>query len=214
MRDLMNMPSRMNGRPLDHRGFPVPWFVTMKTDKGLWDFRRVTHHRKLEAVRSQVCWVSGEKLGRFRAFVVGPMCIINRVSSDPPVIPEIGQWSARICPFLSNPLAKRPEFSEEHSTPGVMISDNPGLCAAWITRTDSYDRKTGLFSIGEATQVSWWMFGEEVTRANVDRAQRIFETRANQLKGYAEEEGGEALEAFEVMYERAKNWQPKEVCRD
>jgi hypothetical protein len=36
-----SMPPRMKQRPVDHRGFPVPWFVTNKTVAGLWDFVHV-----------------------------------------------------------------------------------------------------------------------------------------------------------------------------
>lgn len=206
MRDLMNMPARMNGRPIDHRGFPVPWFVTNKDDAGNWDFRVVEESRKNEAIRHRKCWVSGEPLGRAVAFVVGPMCIINRVSSDPPVIPEIAEWSARICPFLSRPLAQRPLFDGQADTPGLMVADNPGMNAVWVTRDYTYGRH-GLFHIGEEpVRVSWWRKGVEVTGDT--EAQSIYEARAAKLREMASSEGAAAMAYFARLKTSADRFAP------
>ena len=204
-RDLADMPSRMKGRPIDHRGFPVPWFVTNKTPDGLWDFRVVEASRKAEAIRNRKCWVTGETLGRAVAFVVGPMCIINRVSSDPPVIPEIGEWSARICPFLSRPLAKRPDYDGQHATPGLMAPDNPGLCAVWVTRNHTYNRNK-LFDIGDPIRVTWWRKGIEVT--GDPEAQAIYEARAHKLRAMALAEGADASAYFDRLKLRANPFAP------
>ena len=107
------MPARMRSRPIDHRGFPVPWFVTNKTPEGLWDFVHVDPARLRQAQKHGLCTLSGAPLGKLVAFVVGPMCIINRVAAEPPCIPELGKWAAQVCPFLSRPMAKRPDVDPE-----------------------------------------------------------------------------------------------------
>jgi hypothetical protein len=205
--ELQDMPARMKGRPFDHRGFPVPWFVTRKTDAGLWDFQVVEATRKDEAIRHRKCWVTGEPLGRAVAFVIGPMCIINRVSSDPPIIPEVAEWSARICPFLSRPLAKRPHFDgNQMDTPGLMVADNPGLCAVWVTRGYAYGR-TGLFRLlDDPVRVSWWRNGREVT--GTEEAQAIYEARAEKLRQMAADEGSFALQEFERMKRHSDPFSP------
>ena len=117
------IPPRMRNRPTDHRGFPVPWFVSNKTPAGLWDFVHVDPARLENAYRRGLCTLSGEPLGKFVSFVVGPMCIINRVAAEPPCIPELGKWAAQVCPFLSQPLAKRPKHDAgaEANVPGIML---------------------------------------------------------------------------------------------
>lgn len=194
--ELADMPDRLRGRPIDHRGFPVPWFVTNKTDAGLWDFVRINEARKNEALRKRVCWVSGERLGRAVAFVVGPMCIINRVASDPPIIPEIAEWSARICPFLSRPLAKRPDWDgDQRATPGVLVPDNPGLCAVWVTRDyEMSTRDYGVIHFWEPQRVTWWRKGEDVTHSQ--EARNIYEARAAVLEESAIQEGPGAHRFF------------------
>lgn len=205
-RDLLDMPDRMQGRPIDHRGFPVPWFVTRTTPEGLHDFQRVDASRKDEALRLRKCWVSGEPLGRLSAFVLGPMCIVNRIASDPPVIAEIGEWSARICPFLSRPLAHRPsERPSDDVTPGVPVDSNPGLCAVWVTKSFVVQRD-GLIRVGDPERVSWWREGREVTGS--PEAQLVFERRVATLASLAAAEGEEALTAFLTQLDRARPFMP------
>lgn len=207
--EIHPIPSHMRGRPIDHRGYPVPWFVTEKTPAGLWDFTVVHARRKDQAIRSRLCWVSGEPLRRHVAFVLGPMCTINRVASDPPVIPEIAEWSARACPFLSRPLARTPHFTGHHKTPGLMIPDNPGLCAVWVTTEWSCDRH-GLIRMGNPTVVSWWREGRRVD-GSVE-ARLIYEQRASRLEAMAAEEGPEALQVYRRMKRRADLWAPASVA--
>jgi hypothetical protein len=207
--ELHPIPARMRGRPIDHRGYPVPWFVTEKTADGLWDFTVVDKRRRDEAIRRRVCWVSGEPLGRYVAFVLGPMCTINRVSSDPPVIPEIAEWSARVCPFLSRPLARRPHFTGQGSTPGLMVPDNPGLCAVWTTK-DYYCGRDGLFALGDPEVVSWWQRGQRVDDSA--EARLVYEDRAARLEAMAAEEGPAALALFRRMKRRVDLWAPASVA--
>lgn len=189
--EIHPIPVRMRGRPFDHRGYPVPWFVTRKTADGLRDFKTVDIERHREAIRKRVCWVSGQPLGRYAAFVLGPMGTINRVSSDPPVIPEIAEWSARVCPFLSRPRARRPNFTGQHATPGAMVADSPGLCAVWVTK-DWWCSPEGLFSMGDPVMVSWWRDGRRADRSTDARV--VHENRASVLEAMAAEEGPQALQ--------------------
>ena len=200
-----SLPDRMIGRPVDHRGFPVPWFVTRKDSDGLWDFRTIDTGRVVEANKHRKCWVSGHPLGRRVAFVIGPMCIVNRIASDPPVIPEIGEWSARVCPFLSRPLAKRPDYDGPNHTPGHMVLDNPGLTAVWVTRNYRITPE-GLFGFGDPERVTWWRKGQEVTGSI--EAQAIYEERVAKLRAIAVEDGEEAWAWFEKCTAIAAQWSP------
>ena len=203
---LLPLPRELVGRPIDHRGFPVPWFVTNKTKDDQWDFVHVSQTRINEAIRNSKCFVSGEKMGKFAAFVVGPMCTINRIASDPPCKPSVGDWSAMHCPFLSNPSAKRPggeDAFKGSSVGGVPIAANPGVTAVWVTRHWGMSMQERLFQFGEPERVTWYHKGRLAT---VAEAREGFEAGAQRLMDMAEKEGSDAVE----VCRRSRVWNMKE----
>jgi hypothetical protein len=109
-----------------------------------------------------------------RAFTIGPMCAVNRTSSEPPSHLECSRFSARNCPFLTRPRMKR--VGEENlpcgavTAAGEMIKRNPGVALVWVTkRYEAFpDGKGGtLFDIGEPHAVEWYAQGREASRAEV-----------------------------------------------
>lgn len=202
MRDLKNIPPEMGVRPIDHRGFPVPWFVTEKHEDGRWNFNVVTSERVSQAITKRLCWVSGEPLGSFGSFVIGPMCVVNRVAADPPARKFIAEWSAQVCPFLSRPLAKRPEVPDVHDTPGHMVTDNPGMCAVWTTKTWTRDRH-GLIRMGEPHSVTWWREGRRATQEEIDT---IFAERVEKLLEIAAQDGPDAVNLCRAHIKMSEKW--------
>lgn len=210
--DCLPLPAAMLGRPVEPRGYPVPWFATAVD--GAWDLRVVRPERWAEAVRRQVCWVSGRPLGRYRAFVIGPMCTVNRVSADPPVTREIALWSARVCPFLSRPLARRNERGFEElgvrleDQPGVMLTRNPGVVAVWVTHARGYRvLPERLFRLEEnPMEVTWFTEGRHATRAEVLGA---LVAGFPALRELAERDGPEAVALAERMLDAALQFLPE-----
>src|SRR5215831_3288717 len=105
--ELTELPRRLKALPVDARGYPVPWFVAWHD--GVPDFRIADTAKWRRAVRERRCWVCGDRLGRYLAFVIGPMCGINRTTTEPPLHRECAEWSVMNCPFLVRPHAKRRE---------------------------------------------------------------------------------------------------------
>src|SRR5437879_3421217 len=101
------IPPRMARRPISAKGFPVPYFVTHKDEAGEWDFRQISGQTILACFQRRLCWLCGEPLGQYLAFTIGPMCSINRVSSEPPAHRECAEYGVRACPFLSKPRMRR-----------------------------------------------------------------------------------------------------------
>lgn len=204
-------PQSMLHRPTDHRGFPVPWFVTNKTDDGKWDFVGIDRSRMIEAVKFNKCWVSGQKLGKFKAFCVGPMCVINRTAGDPPTTKEIALWSVKVCPFMSRPLARRAAKNEDQQIDGagidgIGIMRNPGVTAVWVTKNSEYQRGRGFY-LGDPVEVTWWRKGREATREEVDASIR---SGIHILEGLAREEGQEAEAELRRYITRAESVLPKQ----
>lgn len=199
-------PAAMAGRPVDHRGFPVPWFVTEKDAEGNWDFVQIRPERFAEAWRRDVCWVSGTKLGRFRSFCIGPMCVVNRVAGDPPVRRDVAIWSVQVCPFMSRPLAKRssavPEGQRAYEKQrGAMVEANPGIMAIYTVTYADYRRRGGLAEMGDPSSVEWWTRGRPATQQEVDRA---FDGAVERLTPIAEIDGRRALDLLDKYLSRAR----------
>ena len=169
---LEPLPSRMLALPVDDRGYVVPWFVDWIDGKP--EFRAMDPKKWLRAVREKLCWVCGERLGRFMTFVAGPMCGINRTSSEPPSHLECAEWSARNCPFLNNREAIRRVDdvigADMSNGPGFALTRNPGVTMLWTTKDYSvFDDGKGkpLIHMGAAEHVKWYAEGKPATREEV-----------------------------------------------
>lgn len=142
--NLPPRPAQMVSLPLDARGYPVPWFVSETAPDGEPEFRVITQGRWNQAIRDDVCWVCGRPLGDVRTFVIGPMCAVNCVTSEPPVHPGCARYSAEACPFLTRPSAMRRDAGLEADVAdgghvaGIMLKRNPGLTILWPALRSSY----------------------------------------------------------------------------
>lgn len=198
--ECLPLPVGMLGRHIDHRGFPVPWFVTRKTENGEWDFVNIESERFNTAIRSRLCWVTGTPLGRHHAFVIGPMCVVNQVSGDPPVKRDIAVWSSNVCPFLSRPLSKRPVNRNEGDQRGLMVMENPGINAVYVVKAGSYKIKDGLFHLPEPESLEWYTKGRPAT---LDEVLEAVGRGIYRLEEMASQEGAEALKLLNKYKDRA-----------
>jgi hypothetical protein len=175
---LPSLPPYMESLPIDKRGFPVPWFTPWDKEKEEWNFQAVAPGKATEAMQKHICWVCGKKMFRNLAYVLGPMCAINRVSSEPACHVECAEFSARACPFLTKPQMRRPtlnkpEYHRADGTPvapGIGIERNPGVCLVWVTRSFKPFRTREndiLITVGDPIRVKAWREGREATSAEV-----------------------------------------------
>jgi hypothetical protein len=191
------LPERMRKLPVDKHGRPVPWFVAYID--GVPDFRVIRARGIDEALMFKTCWLCGTPLGKYAAFVIGPMCAVNHVSSEPPSHRDCAQYAARACPFLANPNMKRREnnLPEETVDPaGVSIRRNPGVALVWVTRKWFMFRDPKgmpLFDIGAPDQTYWYAHGRDATH---DEVVESIETGMPTLRQAAASDG--ALAAVEL----------------
>jgi hypothetical protein len=193
------LPKRLERRPLTDKGFPVPWFASFID--GAWNLVAVDPRKVAEAYNRRVCWICGEPLGQYLCFVIGPMCSVNRISSEPPQHRECAEYAVRACPFLSRPRMRRNEAeakavgSSADTVSGIMIEHNPGAVLLWITKSfrPVSDGKGGaLFAIGPPIETLWFAEGRTATRAEILAA---FDKGLSLLRPLAAfEDGTELLE--------------------
>lgn len=194
--ELTPLPDRIHRLPV-FRGYPVPWFVPIVN--GEPDFRVADGRKWSTAVRSRWCWVCGEKLGAYLAFVLGPMCGISRSTVEPACHRECALWSIRNCPFLTRPHMKRREDGlpeEAVEAPGMPIRRNPGVALLWVTRDFEifYDQNgRAMLRVGEPLEVEFYAEGRPASRAEIDAS--IAGGLPN-LENLAKQEGPEAEKAL------------------
>jgi len=168
----IQIPERMKKLPVDERGFPVPYFVSWIDGKP--EFRVMDPGAFARCIKERACWLCGETLGANMAFVLGPMCAVNKVNSEPPSHLDCALYAARACPFLSRPHAKRRELDlpgtagYQHAA-GLPILRNPGAVAVWVTKSYEVVKVDNgiLFDVGPPLHVFWYCEGRTARRAEV-----------------------------------------------
>lgn len=210
------MPRWMRELPVDAVGRPVPWFVAFIDGKP--DFRVIGPGKLYRAMRAGLCWVCGRGFsgGEERAWLVGPMCLVNSVSGEPPSHLDCATWSAMNCPFLITPNMTRrdrhmPEGAQEPA--GIMIRRNPGVALVAVTGYRGWkaeqDGRGFLFRFGPVKRALWFAEGREATRAEVLAS---IDSGLPLLRDLAEKDGPEAIAELERMHAAALAYLPAEVA--
>jgi hypothetical protein len=210
--ELPPMPPRISVLPRDERGYPVPFFVAwMDNDKP--EFRAMSRAAIHMAVERRVCWVCGQRLMGEATFVIGSMCAVNRLSSEPPSHRECARWSVRACPFLSRPHMVRRKgagMPEEFEGAGICIERNPGVTLLWFAREGGWKLELHpegyLFRLTrEPLMLEWYREGRAATRAEILES---IDSGMPILRAASEiDDSGEALD---VQYKVAMRLLPKE----
>lgn len=203
-------PDRIARLPLDHRGYPVPWFVALVD--GQPDHRIVDHAKFRPAVKEHRCWVCGDVLGRYLTFAIGPMCTITRTVSEPPSHKACLAYAVQACPFLARPHAHRREAGLPAGwveAAGLPIDRNPGVVALWTTRSYQPFHAPGgvLFRVGEPTDVVWYAEGRQATRPEV---QASIDSGLPVLQETAAQDGATAVAALMAHLTQAMAYLPPE----
>jgi hypothetical protein len=169
------MPGRIALLSRNKVGYPIPWFVAMID--GQPDFRVIRPGGIQTALRQKLCWVCGCSFLRQedRAFTIGPMCAVNRVSAEPPSHRDCAVYSATACPFLATPNMVRRDRGKPQGAAnpaGIMITRNPGVALVWVTRYRSWGTRGDgaggtLFDIGDCREALWFARGRAATSDEV-----------------------------------------------
>lgn len=174
---MSNAPVPMSMRSLpvdpDRTYFHVPWFVAWINGKP--DYRVIAPGKIIQAVKGDLCWLCGQQIGPAKAFVIGPMCSLNRTSAEPPCHVECAEYAVQVCPFMTRPQMKRNEKdlpANKKEMPGFGLKRNPGVVLVWQTRSYMPFRATAgeagiLFELGDPLAVSFWAEGRLATREEV-----------------------------------------------
>lgn len=223
MMNAIPIPVKLRGRPFDKRGFLVPYFVAWFEEgrvsferHGEPDHRVVDPLKMYRCVRLHRCWLCGQPLGSWRAFVLGPMCVVTRTTSEPASHYECALYAVRACPFLSRPAMRRnptPFHTETTDAPGLHVDRNPGVHALWVAKgCEPFKARVGqpglLFRVFDPVKPpEWWREGRSATRDEVAAA---LESGTPILRAKAEEEGPAAVRDLDALLILARDFLPRE----
>jgi len=101
---MITMPARLRDRPVDKRGYVVPWNVLV-ADDGTPFFTVNDDRRHLKAVRGGLCPLCGGILGRWKWFVGGPLSAFDPHGwfLDLPGHRDCMEYALATCPYLAMP---------------------------------------------------------------------------------------------------------------
>lgn len=205
---LPELPARIKVLPLDHRGYPIPWFVEEPRNDHA-DFRIASSGKRYKATKERLCWLCGGKLGRNIAFVIGPMCAINRNTSEPGNHRDCALFAVQACPFLILPDAKYrlAHLPKEGGMLPHLLPGNPGASCIWITDTYQPYAVDGTFliRIGEPSEVLWYCEGKQATRMQI---QDCLDKRLPLLSDIAKKDGPQAEKQLVGYIERFQQFMP------
>jgi hypothetical protein len=169
IRDI-DMPRNIRHLGLTEQGWPRLFFADKVN--GQLDLRVMDPRKLTLCIKQRRCWLCGQPLGRYLAFVAGPMCVITRTSAEPPSHWDCAYYAVHACPFLTRPRMHRREagMPEDVSVSGIVIKRNPGVSAILVTRDYSVWRPDGrgvLIAIGKPERVEWYAEGRKATLEEV-----------------------------------------------
>lgn len=214
------VPGTMDRLPKDKHGRPVPWFVAWYA--GQPDHRIIRRGALTEALSRGLCWLCGNPFLRTqdRTFVVGPMCAINRISSEPPSHLDCAVYAAQACPFLTTPSMGRRDRhipADVVEPAGLAIRANPGVALVWTTGHKSWRpvtvptygkaRKGTLFDIGDPKAALWFAHGRPATR---DEVLAAIDGGMPALRAIADQSGENAAESLHAAFNAVLPWLPAE----
>jgi hypothetical protein len=169
----------MRGLSRDPRGRPIPWFA-WRDDRGVVHVSILDQRKWREAVERNKCWICGGRLGHSKTFVLGPIQVITRTTTEPPSHLQCAKYAMQGCPFLGNPARGRRPVPERHvdhdptvGHDGKLAAPNPGVFALWTTHSYELGRLRDKLAIavGEPVHVTWWTHGRQATEAEAQAAQ-------------------------------------------
>lgn len=198
--ELPPMPPRIAELPLA-RGYPVPWFVAWID--GEPDFRVIGPGKVRDAARFRWCWICGKPLGSRFAYLVGPMCAVNRTSAEPPSHRDCAVFSAIACPFMTKPQMRRREgnLPEDAVEPGgIMLRRNPGVALVWISHGPIRRKAEDLFDLGYPDETIWYTEGRSAHRSEIVAS---IESGLPALVELAEAQGGRAPRELSRLVDNA-----------
>lgn len=114
------IPKQLAKRPVDSRGYVIPYTVMVLNGVPL--FRTPNISRVRECITDRLCGICGEPLHGWLTCIGAPSEIEQKVFSDPAMHEACSRYSLEACPFLANKNYNRRPVE---LPAGATLIDNP-----------------------------------------------------------------------------------------
>jgi hypothetical protein len=184
LKGLPALPPRMRTLPRDADGQPIPYLLTQVATKFESSLGADLVLTALCA-RKQ-CWLCGQQLGRYAAFVSDPLTSVTKISRTPPAHHDCAKYAA---------------------IAGLMQPKDLKVSLVWVTRAYQLQSTANgqIFVLGEAEQTFWFSDGRCATREEVRLA---MEEKLPDLYAIAKRGGDAALSGLDLQIARASRQFP------
>jgi hypothetical protein len=166
------VPARLAHLPTDpeHGDLPVPYFIgSVRDASGVMrpDFRCVASGARERCDHGALCWICGLPLDGEFACVTGPMCLINRISSEPVSHFDCARYAVAACPFIATPGRKRREKDMPAGIIPPPASDshnprNPGAAVVLFLKSRPKRGGDDLYHLRQIESVEFYRAGVRI----------------------------------------------------
>lgn len=177
---LPEIPLRMRALTRDVDGKPIPFLLNKISGEPESKFADNARVAAVHANRN--CWICGNKLGKYSAFIGNPLISVTRVSQALPAHSDCAKYAAMI---------------------GLMQPADMKVALVWVCREYRVQRTTSgaqLFLLGEPEQTFWFTDARTSTYEEVQAAMR---PGLDSLYAIAHESGEAAVLGLDLQAARA-----------
>lgn len=135
------IPARMSHLPV-HGGLAVPWTVVWVD--GRPDFRIPDIELAAASLYEKKCGVCGAPHDYWMVCIGGPLSMVSRQFTDPPMHEECARYSAAVCAFISGRRQAARDIDPDKLPLGMQIAINESMPAErpasmWLGWTRGYE---------------------------------------------------------------------------
>jgi hypothetical protein len=106
MNNTYPIPPILKDRPIDPRGYVIPYFVPIIDGKP--EFRYQDAGKRQSCLDHGLCSICGKKLyPKSFWFITGPIGLMNKIASDAPMHEDCARYSLNVCPHIFFQKAER-----------------------------------------------------------------------------------------------------------
>lgn len=136
MKHTFQIPPIMQHLPLDERGYPIPYFVSIVDGKP--EFRYQDGRKREAMINHNLCFICGKKLhDKSYWFLTGPAGLLNQVGSDAPMHEDCARFSLSACPHMVYQNAERRENGAPIEKAAGLIREKPPVM--YLIKADKVD---------------------------------------------------------------------------
>ncbi|MEJ7647396.1 MAG: hypothetical protein WKF87_22575 [Chryseolinea sp.] len=135
MKNTYPIPRILKERPLDSRGYVIPYFAPIID--GVPDFRFQSELKRKVCLERLWCSICGKELYmKSFWFISGPKGLANQTASDAPMHEDCARYSLNVCPHMQFEKAERKSEDGTYLPDPFFVSEKPQ--ELYLIKADKY----------------------------------------------------------------------------